>query len=256
MQDLFEYAYEGRDYADLPRMRQLIDEEINYQALDLSDQEIQRELVGMFLSEDLNPNDAKDSRLLSFIPSQVEQLSKDERLRDEASVAQAYFIDKAMDKQDQERMRVANNIERDYQARLNQERANTQWNKDFRQVLSDSTWSQDRKNAVISESQNYLVGQQGQRVPIWEHKHQMIMNDPTLFQHYLDFVSKLDHNTGNFNGYGVNQSKNESVAEMLQRIANKQEGTGNNNRSVTPQNPNKKTVAPVMNPYKNKPWVF
>lgn len=86
-------------------------------------------------------------------------------------------------------------------------------------------------------------------MPAWQYKQQLIMNDPSLFHVFLDFTSKLDIETGKFVDYGVNPNNNETVAEMLARIANKQ--TGNNGDgtggTTTLDDPNKQFTPPTIN---------
>jgi hypothetical protein len=111
MTQLFDYAYTGGDYADIPRMRQLIDTEIDYKSLDLSDSEIQKEIVGMFLTEGLDPSNLQHSRLIDNIPNQVKNYESQLKLKDEAELARNYFVEKAQEKQYHERLRVQQQIE-------------------------------------------------------------------------------------------------------------------------------------------------
>ena len=83
------------------------------------------------------------------------------------------------------------------------------------------------------------------------------MENPELFHTFLDFTSKLDLETGQFTGYGTNPQSSETVAQVLERIANKQ--TGNNGDgtggTTTLNDPNKQFTPPPIDAG-NDNWFF
>jgi hypothetical protein len=122
--------------------------------------------------------------------------------------------------------------------------------------LSDSQWSQDRKNAIIHEAREVVTLPDGGQVPMWQYKQQVIMDNPELFHVFLDFTSKLDLNTGRFTDYGSSKASSETVAQVLERIANKQNGSNRDGTGTTILNdPNKQFTPPTIDA-SNDNWFF
>ncbi len=65
MLEIFDYTMAGKDFADITTFKALNNVEINYETLNINDEETQKELVRQYLSSDLNPADKKDRELLS-----------------------------------------------------------------------------------------------------------------------------------------------------------------------------------------------
>jgi hypothetical protein len=85
--------------------------------------------------------------------------------------------------------------------------------------------------------------QDGNRVPLWQYKQEMIFDNPVLFQYFLDFMAMFDHTKGQFTGQaGQPSSEQEAVNTLLSRITAKvgdsaSKGTAGNETPSNGQRP-------------------
>jgi len=243
MLEMLEYSRQGGKFADLPRMREILDSEIDYSSLNLDDEEVQKNLVYQFMSYDLRPEDEKDARLLAMIPSRIDELGRQLKLKNEAINAQRYFLN-IIDKEREEEYVRLERDKQEEQKRLQQERYEAdKWDKDFRKALQDSGWSADKKAAIETEA-GFITLDNGTRMPLWQYKQQIIFNNPRLFQHFLDFTSKFDLRNG-FNKQIYQNPEQDSVNEILSRINKK--GQSFDRTQMEPLNPNNKNRPRVVN---------
>ena len=197
MLDLLDYSYEGGTFANLPRMVNILQQDLDHRTIDLNDEKNQKEMVKRYYSDGLNPNNEKDAKLISFIPSRIDVLIKDKKLRDEAEIARTHFLKKAEASKKAEYDRVIKEQEQERQRIIEEQKELEKWDKAFRDALSVRNWTEDRKEAVRKE--NALVRlKDGNAIPMWEYKMTRISNDPKLFQMFLDFTSKFDPKSNSF----------------------------------------------------------
>jgi hypothetical protein len=85
----------------------------------------------------------------------------------------------------------------------------------------------------------------------------MILDNPHLFHTFLDFTSRLDPNTGQFINYGSGAQSQETMAQVLERIANKQNGSNRDGTgsTVNLNDPNTQFTPPTVDAG-NDNWFF
>jgi hypothetical protein len=231
MLTLLDYSYQGGKFVDLPRMMGLMQKEIDYRTVNLNNQDNQKAIVKNYLSLGLNPNNDKDRRILEMIPSRLENLIKNKTLRDEAEIARRHFVGVQEEKKRQEYARVLRAQEQEhlYLAKMQDEELN--WENDFRTSLTKKNWSDERKESVKREYDLIRLNN-GETVPAWQYKQEVIFSNPSLFQHFLDFTAKFNINTNSFNERSEKVQANESaINKLIANIQNKSRSTMQTNNA-------------------------
>ena len=229
---LFDYGFYGAEFADLPNMYGALKQQYNYNNYDLSTEEAQEVIVKLYLSDGLDANNARDKKMLAYIPKQIAQYKDENKLKKEAEVAKKYFVEQAKEQANalqQETIRLMQEEE----ARLAYEaRAQVEWNKNFQKALDESKWSDGKKAAIIQEA-SFVKLNNGDEIPLWQYKQNIIFNDPKLFQLFLDFTSRYDIEKQTFNGIEYADEDvipKKVMTNLISRIQNK-----NQNSSTTTQ---------------------
>lgn len=217
---LFDYAYHGQGIADVPKMQNLLQKEYDFATYDLRTEKAQRAIVNLYYRDGLDPNDNRDKKYIASIPSQLQQLTKDLKLRDEAEIAKKHFVLLARDKAMLEEQRLFQQLQqRDYEeAQALQEQR--EWTSDFINALDKRKWSDGHKAAVAKETANIRLNN-GTVMPVWEYKQNIIFENPALFQMFLDFTSKFDIETGNFVDSNDDTMTPQILNNIVQRLQNK-----------------------------------
>lgn len=247
MLEIFDYTMAGKDFADITSFKALSNVEINYETLNINDEETQKELVRQYLSSDLNPADKKDRELLSYIPEKIEKLLDSGELKHKAAEARDHFVNKIRQQKEFEFQRAIELREAsEYEAWLEQQEQ-LQWDQEFREILHQRPWSDAKKHQIIKESQ-LIELEDGSRIPIWDYKRQIIFSDPYLFQQFLDFTAKLDLQQGDFVGLEYSDEPDLSkstINKILERAVQKSQTAKNNSttRNPTFEKQNTKQVA-------------
>lgn len=247
MLEIFDYTMIGGDFADITTFKALNNVEIDYETLNINDEETQKELVRQYLSSDLNPSNKKDRELLSYIPEKIEKLLDSGELRGKAAEARDHFVNRVREQKQLEFQKAIEAKEAyDYQNWLEQQEQ-VQWDQEFRQTLNQRPWSDAKKHNVIRENQ-LIELEDGSRIPIWEYKRQIMFSDPYLFQQFLDFTSKLDLQQGDFVGLEYTDEPDLSqstINKILERAVQKSQTARNQATSRKPnfEKQNTKNVA-------------
>ncbi len=247
MLEIFDYTMAGKDFADITTFKALNNVEINYETLNINDEETQKELVRQYLSSDLNPADKKDRELLSYIPEKIEKLLDSGELRHKAAEARDHFVNRIRQQKEFEFQKAIELREAsEYEAWLEQQEQ-LQWDQEFREILHQRPWSDAKKHQIVKESQ-LIELEDGSRIPIWDYKRQIIFSDPYLFQQFLDFTAKLDLQQGDFVGLEYSDEPDLSkstINKILERAVQKSQTAKNNSttRNPTFEKQNTKQVA-------------
>ncbi len=247
MLEIFDYTMAGANFADITTFKALNNVEIDYETLNINDEETQKELVRQYLSSDLNPSNKKDRELLSYIPEKIEKLLDSGELRGKAAEARDHFVNRVREQKQLEFQKAIEAKEAyEYQNWLEQQEQ-VQWDQEFRQTLNQRPWSDAKKHNVIRENQ-LIELEDGSRIPIWEYKRQIMFSDPYLFQQFLDFTSKLDLQQGDFVGLEYTDEPDLSqstINKILERAVQKSQTARNQATSRKPnfEKQNTKNVA-------------
>lgn len=247
MLEIFDYTMMGRDFADITTFKALNNVEINYETLNINDEETQKELVRQYLSSDLNPADKKDRELLSYIPEKIEKLLDSGELKGKAIEARDHFVNQVRKQKEFEFQKAIELREAsEYEAWLEQQEQ-LQWDQEFREILHQRPWSDAKKHQVIKENQ-LIELEDGSRIPLWDYKRQIIFSDPYLFQQFLDFTAKLDLQQGDFVGLDYTDEPDLSkstINKILERAVQKSQTARNSSAGKKPnfEKQNTKQVA-------------
>jgi hypothetical protein len=237
MLEIFDYVMMGKNFADLQTFKALTNVEIDYETLNVNDEDTQRELIRQYLSSDLNPNNKKDRELLSYIPEKIEKLYESGDLKNKALEARDHFITRIKEQKNLEFQAAVNRREQFEYEQWLQQQEQIQWDKEFRETLYQRKWSDVKKHNVVKENQTIQL-EDGSRVPLWEYKRQIIFSDPYLFQQFLDFTSKLDLNQGDFIGLEYSDEpdlSSSTINKILERAVQKSQTAKNTSTSNRPQ---------------------
>jgi hypothetical protein len=253
MLQLFDYAYYGKGFADVPRMQEVIKEEFDYANYDISSVRAQKAIVKLYYADGLNPADNRDRKILQNIPNQLNQLAEDLKLKDEAMMAKRFFMERAQRKAVQEQERVMGLIQQEEYQRQVEEHDIAQWNQAFVNVLSQRPWSDGKKAAVAAEM-GHVTLQSGQQMPLWQYKQEVIFNNPDLFQLFLDFTSKFDLENMSFSDThgdeAIPQNTLDKIVDRLQR-KNTTSSRGPARSGQAPRDPNAPSKPKVVDVKRN-----
>jgi hypothetical protein len=239
---IFDYAMTGQEFANLPLMQEKLRARIAYSTFPLDTVENQKAIVELYLKDGLNPKDPRNEFVLNSIPAQLQQMEDDMRLKAEAVKAKAFFVDREEAEAREEEQRVAQENTRKQQMMQAEAARRDQWNQQFIETLNQSNWSEGKKEAVKQQA-SLVTLQDGNRVPLWQYKQEMIFDNPVLFQYFLDFMAMFDHTKGQFTGQaGQPSSEQEAVNTLLSRITAKvgdsaSKGTAGNETPSNGQRP-------------------
>ena len=129
---------------------------------------------------------------------------------------------------------------RDEQARIENSK---KWHQEFQNTVNKSTWSPEKKKAILDEYYTTVTLDNNNEIPLFAYKNDMVMNNPVLFQHYLDFLNNIDENTGTFKNTNfvdnrqvdtVAKAKIAQLAQQIQSSQKRSTSTTEQNRSNNP----------------------
>jgi hypothetical protein len=245
MLELLDYSYQGGMFANLPKMVELLQKEIDWRVVNVNDEKIQREVVKRYYADGLNPANPKDKKLIEFIPARIDALVKDKKLRDEAEAGRQHFLARVDAKKQEEYQRVIQEKQYQEQEAIKAQQQQEMWDREFRNALAAANWSEDKKEAVKKEMAHVRL-QNGSSIPVWQYKQEVIFNNPALFQMFLDFTSKFDVKSNSFNET-VTEDKlsNSAVNKLVERLQKKNQDTTANHANSVRTNPGGKQTQQV-----------
>lgn len=240
MQQLFDYAYYGKKFADLPKMQTILKETYDFTNYDLSTETKQKNIIRLYYSDGLNPGDERDKKIIALIPTQIEQLMKEGQLKEEALNAKNFFINRSKEQAAKEEQRVLALLQQQDEIERQRELANRKWNDAFVKALQAKAWSEGRKANVISETK-YVTLQNGEQMPLWQYKQNIILDNPALFQTFLDFMSQFNLETGDFKEKTTEENLSQNTLnQIVQRLQVKSNTNVHIQGSAKVTNPNVK----------------
>lgn len=228
MVQLFDYAIQGKGFADMVKMQNIVIEGMNLDHVTLETVDEQKEIYKKFLL-DQNPNLA--AKQLTII---MEKAEADETLSNEATEALSYFKTKNEEKVKNEMEAVKLAEENARRQTIQIEKAQREWSNRFQSTLKTRTWTEDKKKAVQQEL-TYVKLDENTVLPMYEAKYRMIEQDPALFQEFLDFMSNFDPKERKFkSGTNAEAGATKSAAKKLLDNLSKKTDTGAQTKKSTP----------------------
>jgi len=219
MLTLVSYAIEGGRFVDLPKMKNQVEDNLNWREYPISNITNQKRIVKRYLSKDLNPNDKSHKALISLIPTKIENLVKEMKLKDMAVEAKEFYVNESRRRIEEEATRVIQLKQQEDQRKIEYQETVRRWNQSFENILRERKWSEDKKRTILNETKRLQL-QNGGTIPTWKYKQDLILSDPALFQIYLDFISNFDLNNKKFKMKNGSPSTTEATT-LLERIKKK-----------------------------------
>jgi len=250
MSQLFDYSYHGRQFADLPRMQNILKEEFDYANYDITSEKAQKAIVKLYHADGLNPKDNRDNAILRNLPGRIDQLAIDLKLKAEAQIAKQYFMGRAQEKAQIEEDRVLALMYQQDQIEVARINGHNDWNHNFSTELDKRKWSDGKKNAVAREASTIQLDN-GKTMPLWQYKQEIIFDNPALFQMFLDFTSKFDLDTGLFQEDTTDDIPQGTLNQIVQRLQRKSNTSKTTAGNRNPQGPNQTKQPRVADVNKN-----
>jgi hypothetical protein len=221
LQELFDHVMHGGTYEEAIAIKEVIDDQYNYAALNPSDEEHQRFLMDHYLREGLDPNNPIDARRLAKVPQEIESYISNMEGESMALEAQQYFIDKLEYVKQAERQQVLERERQRQEQALFNKQQEQNWINTFKQGLNQRPWSQDKKQKVI-EQFNIVQLDNGEEVELWKYKWNKIWEDPALTHVFMDFLSDLDPYNLEFQSKDktVDKQATSKIMELINRKNN------------------------------------
>ena len=224
--DLLEYAYNGATWDDIKAMQDNIDNQINVNNLDTSNEDHQRYLIEEFLSDGLNPDNPAHKLRLSKIDQDVDAIFDRLEAEDMAGKAKEFFASRF----EQEQQILAQQQEQDriYQEEQRQLKLQEEamWAENFRNSLESRKWSREKKDSVVSQF-DIVELDSGEQVEMWKYKWNNLWKKPEMVQVLMDFMSDIDPYTMEFKN--KNTSINKQVSTRIQKLLNSKQQKGTTN---------------------------
>jgi hypothetical protein len=239
MGQLLDYALRGGGFADVPKMQEIIQNEIDYTQAPVETAEQKTAYVSDYLYYKGTPPE--------YIDSILKDLNEEVQLDEKVTEARQFFAAKAQHEKEQEYQRIQQEQQRQaYYAQQQRQQAEA-WNQQFMHGMQSSGWAEQKQREVLNEYRAIPL-EDGRQMPLYEYKTAMIRRDPGLFRQYLDWLTKLDLETMSFaNDGNVSRQQENTVARKI--INNIHKKTGNQRGGGNPAAPRDKTQSFVANPY-------
>jgi len=249
MSRLLDYGYYGSSFADLPKMQTTLKKVFDFSTYNTGSEKAQKAIVRLYYSDGLNQADSRDRKIISNIPTEIKKLSEDLKLKEEAELAKRFFVERANKEADVEEARVMQLMQEEQYLAEQDSIEQELWDNEFRNLLDSRDWSPAKKVAIVDEAVPIQL-EDGSYVPLWQYKQEIILNNPELFQQFLDFTSKFDLDLGNFVGGSeqpeqLSQNTLSKIVQRLESKSNNSKGTRNRNNVVNPNTTKKPRVVDV-----------
>lgn len=225
MKKMFDYARDGKKFSDIPRMAEQINTEIDFESLNLSNKEVQRELLNMYLSHGKNPSVGPDLEFLQFIPQRIKYFEDNNLLDSKAKEAQTFFINETRKKQEALYKESVRKQEEKLELERRQKAENDKWTKEFYSSLASSNINKDTKDKILNEL-DFVRFEDGSAMPIYQYKQNLIFQDPKLFKYFLNFLTNFNPKSGEFEYSSNPNASTEVLGTFLNRLNKKDSGSG------------------------------
>lgn len=232
--ELFDYVYNGGTWFGAEQMIDTIQDEINVESLDTTQEEHQRYLIESYLSEGLDPNNPAHFRRLENLPNEVNSIF--ERLEADtiAEEAKSYFLNKISEQKAQLAAQQEEYVKQQQLAEQEHKRQQAEWANTFKNTLNERGWNETKKKEIVSQF-DIVELDNGNKVPMWKYKFDSIWANPKATQVFMDFISDFDPYTHEFKRNGVPAQKQATslIQELINtKNQNKSKGEHSNQRQV------------------------
>lgn len=213
--ELYDYVRTGGTWHGVENMVNTIQDEINVENLDPTDEQHQRYLIETYLTEGLDPNIPINAKRIANIQEEVNTYI--DRLEAEALAQEAkeYYLQKINIQK--ENLRIEQEEYQRQEAIRQQEEIQRQqeWAHTFQLTLNERPWSDTKKKEVINQFSQVELDN-GQTMEMWRYKLDAIWQNPKSTQIFLDFMSDFDPYKLEFNRNGV--PTNKQVSSTIENI--------------------------------------
>lgn len=228
--DLIKYGIEGGKFADLNQYFNVAQQETNYDALDLDDEENQIRVYKDYLNSTGRFTEKRINQM-------IEMLQEDDELSTEAHKAKDYFI--------QEARKQKENLSKAAKERQEaEERAAYKRQQEFVTALSSSGFSKPQQQKILNSFSTVEL-ENGRTVRAFEKTLLEIQNNP---QHYIEFLSLLNEYDPS-KGFTHKKIAKEKETEITKSVLDKFKEAATHLGKGTRATANDKPIVPRDNPY-------
>lgn len=228
--DLIKYGIEGGKFADLNQYFNVAQQETNYDALDLDDEENQIRVYKDYLNSTGRFTEKRINQM-------IEMLQEDDELSSEAQKAKDYFI--------QEARKQKENLSKAAKERQEaEERAAYKRQQEFVTALSSSGFSKPQQQKILNSFSTVEL-ENGRTVRAFEKTLLEIQNNP---QHYIEFLSLLNEYDPS-KGFTHKKIAKEKETEITKSVLDKFKEAATHLGKGTRATANDKPIVPRDNPY-------
>ena len=238
MGQLVDYALRGGRFADVPKMQEIIQDEIDYLSAPIETPEEKHAYISDYLYYKGTPPE--------FIDSIIKDLQEGMQVDTKIGEAREFFAQKSQYEKQQEYQRAMALKQQEEQKVAYQRQQQAAWDQEFQRSLRERGWAQAKQQEIMQQYQQVPL-QGGGQMPLHEYKMEMIRRDPHLFQEHLDWLAKFDAQTGSFSDNpNVSRKQENTIAQKIIKNLNKKTGS-----KVTgdPSQPRQQRYTPTANPF-------
>jgi hypothetical protein len=242
--ELLDYVMGGGDWYGFNDMKEAIQEEIDISSLNEETEEDQRYLIELYLSDGLDANNPAHVRRLQNIDNEVNIAF--ERLENEAlsKEAKQYLLAKnEASKQSIVEQQKAYKVQQQEEAQRKQA-AQQNWNNQFKTTLNDRSWSQNKKDEIVSQFDIVQLND-GTEMEMWQYKFDAIWRDPAATQVFMDFMTDFDPNSLQFKKRG--QPATKQANSIIKNLLNKKVQPGSKSQHTSNRRVVNKSL-PIIDP--------
>lgn len=238
---LYDYFMTNPSEADVPKFIDTQEQLKHYQNLDVSSENIQKQLLREYLLEGLDPNIPSNKMRIDRIDQDVDDIMTNYEGSEKAKEAQDYFIQKSQSLLQQEFDNLENLRKQQEVNELENQKRQQAWHNEFQNLIkSNSDYSNDKKRQLVEEQYAVVKINEDTEVPVWYAKELMIKSKPELYIKYLEWLeSSFDLQSGNFKSNVQNNTNTKTtVKRQILDLINKK---GNTTSKTNKSNSNKQT---------------
>lgn len=222
---LLELAMNGGTIEDVQLAKQVIDNEIAFENMDVSIPEQRTYLLKLFLSEGLDPNNPAHKVRLNKLDEEIQQLADKMEDVEVAETAKEFYIEKTKEFKKQQAAVIKQRQEEARRAELERIRNQQEWNQEFKDSLFTRDWAEEKRRKVIKQF-DIVKLQDNTEIELWKYKWQKIWESPKHTQELMDFLSDFDEYTLEFNKRSQTPSK--IATQKIMQIAASKGASGGN----------------------------
>jgi hypothetical protein len=102
------------------------------------------------------------------------------------------------------------------------EREERAWHQEFWKTVQESETNKVKKQQIFEQQYAEVIDDEGNYLPVWYAKELAIKEDPSLYQHYLDWLTNFDIETRTFKNIDRVDKQTEVTRTIMSLVEKKQ----------------------------------